>query len=58
MLRHALANVPGQRLVRLTVLVLDNPRRVFVLQDAAIGHRLHAAVATGGRARARTDVFG
>ena len=56
--RHALTNVPGQRLVRLAVLILNNPRGVFVLQDAAIGHRLHAAMATGRRARARADVLG
>ena len=56
--RHSLADVPGQRLIRLPVLVLENPSGVFVLQDAALGNRFHAAVTTGGRARSGADVLG
>lgn len=48
--RHAFANVTGQSLKRAAVFVLDDPGGIFILQDAALRNRLHAAVATGGRA--------
>ena len=55
--RHAFADIAGERLVGAAVLVLQNPGGVFGLQDAAVRDRLHAAVATGGGAGARPDVF-
>src|SRR5258706_6033506 len=55
--RHSLANVSGESLIRLSVLVLENPGGVFVLQDAAPGNRFHAAVTTRGGARSGTDIL-
>src|ERR1700680_2223737 len=55
--RHSLADVSGQSLIRLPVLVLENPSGVFVLQDAAPGNRFHAAVTTRGRARSGADII-
>ena len=54
---HAFANLSGQRLISAAVFVLDDPGRVFVLQDPAAGNRLHAAMATRGRTGARANVF-
>src|SRR5208282_492991 len=55
--RHAFPNVAGERLIRAAVLVLQDPGGIFVLQDAAAGNGLDAAVATGGRAGAWTNIF-
>ena len=54
---HALADISGEGLVGAAVLVLENPRGIFVLQDAAVGDGLDAAVATGGGARTWPNVF-
>ncbi len=55
--RHALADVTGQRLICATVLVLNDPGGIFVLQNTAVRNRFHAAVATGGGAGAGANVF-
>ena len=54
---HAFADVAGERLEGPAVFVLDDPGRIFVLQDAAAGDGFDAAVATGGGARAGANVF-
>jgi hypothetical protein len=55
--RHAFADVSGQCLVGAAVLVLDDPGRIFVLENATAGDRLYAAMAACGRAGAGADVF-
>jgi len=54
---HPFADIASQRLVGVAVLVLDDPGRIFVLQDPAASDRLDAAVAACRGARARSDVF-
>ena len=54
---HALADRPGERVIRFRVLVLHGPDAVFVLKNAVIGARLHAAVATRGTAGAGPRIF-
>jgi len=54
---HALADIASEGLVGAAVLILENPGGVFVLQDAAVGDGLDAAMATGGGTRTRTNVF-
>ncbi len=54
---HPLAGRTGERVIRFRMLVLHGPDAVFVLKYAAIGARLHAAVATGGTAGAGPRVF-
>ena len=44
-------------MVGAAVFVLKNPGGIFVLEDAAAGDGLDAAVAAGGGASARADVF-
>src|SRR6266700_3783157 len=55
--RHALADFSCQRLIRPAVLILNDPRRIFVLQNSAARDWLHASVTTRRRTRARTNVF-
>ena len=55
--RHTLADVAGQRLIGATVLVLNDPGGIFILQNAAAGHRFYTAMATGGGAGAGADIF-
>src|SRR5262249_40207040 len=43
--RHAFTNFSCERLVRARVLVLQDPSRIFGLENAAPRNRLHAAVA-------------
>ncbi len=54
---HALADVTGEGLIGTAVLVLEDPGGIFVLEDAAAGDGLDAAVATGGGAGTGADVF-
>ena len=53
----AFADISSQRLIRVAVLVFDDPGRVFVLQNAAAGDGFDAAVAACGGAGAGADVF-
>src|SRR5215470_5467652 len=55
--RHPFADVPRERLIGSAVLVLKNPGRVLVLQNAAACNGLDASVAARRRARSGTDVF-
>src|SRR5215510_11325997 len=55
---HAFADVARERLIRARVLILQNPRGIFILKDAAFRNRFHAAVAGGGGTRSGTNVFG
>jgi len=47
------ADVARQRGVSTAVLVLKDPRRIFILVDTAASHRFYTPVATGGGAGAR-----
>src|SRR5208283_114277 len=55
--RHALADFAGKGLIRATVLVLQNPCGIFVLEDATVRDRFYTAMTTGSRAGTRPDVF-
>ena len=55
--RHSLADVSGQGLVGLRVLVLNDPRAVFILEDVVFRARCHASMAARGGARPRPRVF-
>src|SRR6202035_1376789 len=48
---------PSERVIRLRMLILHGPNAVFVLKNAVIGARFHAAVATRGTARAGPRIF-
>jgi hypothetical protein len=39
------------------VFVLDDPGGIFVLEDAAVGYRLDASMATGGGAGSGAQIF-
>ena len=53
----AFASFSGQRLIRMAVLVFNDPGRVFVLENAAGSHWFNAAVAACGIAGAWADLF-
>src|SRR5437660_11073620 len=55
--RHTFADLTGQRLVGAAVLVLKDPGRILILQDAASGDWLNASVAPRGGTRSRANVF-
>jgi len=48
--RHAFAHITGQRLVRPAMFVLDDPSRIFILQNPATRNGLNAAMTTRRRA--------
>src|SRR5579864_6497395 len=54
---HALTDQARERLVGLGVLILHHPNAVFILENAAIGARLDAAMATGRTAGAGPGVL-
>ena len=54
---HAFADFTGKSLVGAAMFVLQDPCGIFVLQDTAAGDGLNAAVATGGGAGARANIF-
>lgn len=53
----AFADISGQCLVRATMLILDNPGGIFVLQNAAAWDGFDAAVTARGGTGAGTDIF-
>ena len=53
----AFAHVSRQRLIRAAVFVRNDPRRIFVLEDAAAWDGLDAAVTARGGTGAGTDIF-
>ena len=55
--RHPLADLSSQRLVRPAVLILDDPCRIFALQNPAPSDGLHASVTTRRCTRTRADIF-
>src|SRR5260370_2590142 len=55
--RHPFANLSSQRLLRPAVLIIADPRRIFLLQNPAACDGLHASVTTRRCTRTRTDIF-
>ncbi len=55
--RHTFADVSGQSLVGAAMLILADPRRIFVLQNPAACNGLHASVTARRRTRTRADIF-
>ena len=55
--RHAFAHLASKGLISTAVLVFQYPGGVLGLQNPAVGNRFYAAMATGGRAGSRTNVF-
>ena len=56
-MRHAFTDVSSERLVGAAVLVLKDPGRILILQDAAFRDWFNVSVAARRGARSRANVF-
>src|SRR3989442_11546999 len=55
--RHPFSDVSDERLIRAAMLVLDDPRRIFILKNAAARYGPHASVTTRRCTRTWADIF-